>query len=392
MTADERTGGLVRYLTVATAMRVANDGAAVGLALLAYDVLPVRASTIAGLMVAALITPHLTGPWIGRLLAGRRDTRPLLAIMFIGYGVAVASAALLLGRAPNAVAVLAALAAGCAGPFLGGGLTSRLPTNATRAMALDSATWGVATAAGPAVAAALALTIGSRIALLLFAVTAVGAGLLVFLLPAAPGRQGVPLVLRTTEVVRLVLVSRLLVRAVAAAGLAGVGMGTLRVAAPLLSEELDRSAAQGGVLIALYGAGSLGGSLAVAAFRVPGRPDRAAAVCLGLMALTILGAAEAPSYPVAQVCFVLFGLANGPFIAATLQSCLLHAPPVARTQVLILASSIRVPTAAASGVLAGFAGGAGGDSILMAAALALALAAAAAAFLRPISPASAECG
>ena len=136
-------------------------------------------------MVAALIAPHLTGPWVGGLLAGRRDTRTLLALVFVGYGVAVGAAAMLLGRAPSAVAVSAA---------------------------------------------------------------------------------------------RL-------------------------------------------------------------------------------------------------------GLANGPFIAATLQSCMRHAPIAARTQVLILSSSIRVPTAAASGVLAGFAGGAGGRPILLAAAVALTSAAFAAAFL-----------
>ncbi|MFC0623317.1 hypothetical protein [Kribbella deserti] len=59
-----------------------------------------RPATVAGLLVAALIAPHLTGPWIARLLAKRRDIRGLLTGVFIEYGVAVAIATVLLGRVP----------------------------------------------------------------------------------------------------------------------------------------------------------------------------------------------------------------------------------------------------------------------------------------------------
>ncbi|QNE20668.1 MFS transporter [Kribbella qitaiheensis] len=348
-------------------------------------------ATIAGLLVAALIAPHLAGPWIARMLAKFRDTRPLLAGVFIGYGVSIAGVTFMLGSTPSVFPVLVALLAGCAGPFLGGGLTSRLPKEATRALALDSATWGIATAAGPATAAALALTVGTRTAMLIFAGTAVMAGVLVLALPAVTGSRTDAPVLRAGEVVRLVSRTRMLIRAVAAAGVAGLGMGTLRVAAPLLSLEFGRGPAQGGVLFALDGLGSLVGSLLIAVRPFKARPDRAAGGCLAVMALAVAGAAGAPSYLLAQVSFIILGLANGQFIAATLAACVRDAPAEARAQVLILSSSLRVPTAAAAGVLAGFAGGAGGRAILLAAAIALVLAATAAGFLRPLPAPSPSC-
>ncbi len=101
------------------------------------------------------------------------------------------------------------------------------------------------------------------------------------------------------------------------------------------------------------------------------------------MALAVAGAAGAPTYLVAQASFVVLGLANGPFLAATLTACVRDAPTEARAQVLILSSSLRIPLAAAAGALAGFAGTAGGRPILIAAAIALLVAAAAATFLRP---------
>ncbi|TDU87994.1 putative MFS family arabinose efflux permease [Kribbella voronezhensis] len=381
-----RHSELIRYLVVAVAMRVANDGAVVGLSLLAFEVLPGTAepTTIAGFLVAALVAPHLAGPWIASMLAKWRDTRPLLAGAFAGYGVAVAAATVLLGSTAAVFPILAALIAGCAGPFLGGGLTSRLPKDATRALALDSATWGIATAAGPATAAALALTVGTRTAMLIFAGTAVLAGVLALALPAVTGSLTDAPVLRTADVVRLVSRNRLLIRAIAAIGIAGLGMGTLRVAAPLLGLELGRGSAQGGVLIALYGLGSLAGSLLVAARPFKARPDRATGLCLAVMALALAGAAAAPAYWLAQASFVLLGLANGPFLAATLTACVGAAPTEAPAQVLILSSTLRIPAAAAAGVLAGFAGGAGASPILLASAVALVLAAAAASFLRPL--------
>ncbi|MGC4938519.1 MFS transporter [Kribbella sp. DT2] len=388
-----RQSELGRYLVVAVAMRVANDGAVVGFALLTFEVLPSTAqpATIAGLVVAALIAPHLAGPWIARMLAKWRDTRPLLTAVFAGYGVCVAVATIMLGSTPSVFPIVAALVAGCAGPFLGGGLTSRLPKEATRALALDSATWGIATAAGPATAAALALTVGARPALLIFAGTAVLAGVLVLALPAVTEPRTDAPVPRTGEVVRLVSRTRPLIRAVTAAGVAGLGMGTLRVAAPLMSLELGRGSAHGGVLIALYGVGSLVGSLLIAArpFRV--RPDRAAGICLAVMAFAVAGAAGASSYLLVQASFIVLGLANGPFLAATLTACVQNTPAEARAQVLILSSSLRVPTAAAGGVLAGFAGGAGGRPILLAASIALVLAGAAASFLRPVAPPPPAC-
>src|SRR4051812_20678311 len=130
-TGDAR-GPLARYLAAATLARGADAGAPVGLALLATSSGLRHGAAVGGLLAAALTAPHLLGPWVARRLDAARDGRWVLAAAFAGYGLALAAGALLLGRAPLALAAAAVVLAGTCGPLLtrGGGRPAPPPARA----------------------------------------------------------------------------------------------------------------------------------------------------------------------------------------------------------------------------------------------------------------------
>jgi hypothetical protein len=352
-----------------------NDGASVGLALLALSGRP----GVACALVASLVAPHLLGPWLSRLLSWT-DSRYVLAGSFVLYGASIATAAAVMDSAPAAITVLFVLLAGCAGPMLAGGLTSRLPAGETaRSRAFDSATWGVATATGPGIAAVTNLLIGPVAAVLLMAAGAVLAAVLVLTLPpeAHPPERAAGIRDCWAQAAR----TRPLRNILLALGLTGLGLGALQVAAPLLSIELGQPPGSGGLLIATYGGTSLLGSLVIATRPFTGSQLRLAAGCLAVMGLSVGIAASAPSYVMAVTGFAVLGLANGTLLPTTLGICRLHAPGNGHAQLLVLTSSVKITGASLAGVWSGLAAPAGGRIVLAVVAVTL-LAAAVAALMR----------
>ncbi|MEU4602693.1 MFS transporter [Kribbella sp. NPDC023972] len=349
---------LARYLSAAVVIRAVNDGASVGLALLALSVRP----GVAGALVAALVAPHLLGPWLSRLLSWT-DSRYVLAGSFVLYGASVAAAAVVMDRAPAVVTVSLVLLAGCAGPMLAGGLTSRLPGGETaRPRAFDSATWGIATAMGPGLAAVTNLMVGPVAAVLLMAVGAMAAAGLVLTLPPEPEAPERPAGI--WDSLTHAVDTRPLRNTLVAVGLTGLGLGALPVAAPLLSAELGEQPGSGGLLIAIYGVTSLVGSLISATRPAARQPLRWAAGSLAVMAAAVGIAATAASYGVALIGFAVLGLANGVYLPTVLAVCRLHAPANGHAQVLVLSSSIKIGGAALAGIWSGLVAPAGGGTVV----------------------------
>ncbi len=172
---------LCRYLLGATLARGADAGAAVGLVLLAVD--PDRqvasGAKVGSALAVALTAPHLLGPFLARRLDAARDGRLLLAAAFAAFGLALATAAVLLGSVPLRVVVLVVAGAGACGPLLTGGLSSRLAAivggdaqTQRRAEGWDSVSYGIGGTAGPAGVAALAALASPLIAMLALAAAA----------------------------------------------------------------------------------------------------------------------------------------------------------------------------------------------------------------------------
>jgi len=114
-----------RLLSAAVLARTADAGAAVVtvLASLREYGSPAQGS----LALAALLVPHVVaGPFVGLLTDRARRPRLVHAGFAALFGVAVGGVVLLLGHAPLPVVLGLAVVAGCCGPMIFGGLSSRL--------------------------------------------------------------------------------------------------------------------------------------------------------------------------------------------------------------------------------------------------------------------------
>ncbi|MFW6691954.1 hypothetical protein [Streptomyces sp. MAR4 CNX-425] len=203
--------GLRRYLATATCARLADDGMAVAVTLLALHRTGSAAQGAA--VLAAWMAPHAVAAPLTGALAARAGARTGAdggadggggggagAAFHAGalgvFAAAIAGVALTLGRAPVPVVLAVAALGGCCGPMVTGGLSSVLaglvPGTAARARAyaLDAATYNAAGIAAPAaVTAAAGLWGAGPAAAALAASAAAAAGLATTLRMPRPGGE-----------------------------------------------------------------------------------------------------------------------------------------------------------------------------------------------------------
>lgn len=376
--------GLVRYFLAALLVRGADSGATVGIVLLALDTSRHAGGGAAagGLLAAALTAPHLFGPWLAHRLDRARDSRRLLAGAFVLYAVALACTALSVGRVPLGVSLCTTAVAGCCGPLLTGGLSSRLAALAgageraqRRAQGWDAMTYGLGGTLGPALVAGAAALTGPREALLALCVAAAGAAGITITLPhdrpdgrsTAPTpsvREGISLLFRHPALRRVTILTLV----------SALELGALPVIATTYGPHLAHHAAAGAVLTTALGLGSLAGSLLVTAVPLRGDPEVWARRLFALLAGTTVLAACAPTYGTALAGFVLVGVANALSFTSTLASRSAYAPPGARAQVFVTSAGLKVALTSVGTAATGAAAGLGGRTLLLLAAGATTLA------------------
>ncbi|MBA8955352.1 MFS transporter [Actinomadura namibiensis] len=363
--------GLARYLAAAILVRGSDSGAAVGLVLLALRPDGGRgAAATGGLLAAALSAPHLLGPWLARRLDAAGDDRRLLAGAFAIYAAALTAGTLALGRAPLPVALLAVAAAGCCGPLLTGGLSSRLAAGGDRRVqGWDALTYGVGGTAGPAAVAAASASWGPVAALLGLAAATVLAAALTLTLPSRPAarprpdapadvRAGMAPLWRRPELRRVTVMTLL----------AAPQLGALPVIAAAVGDRLRGTAEAGATLTTAFGLGGLAGALLVTAVPLRGEPERAATRLFAALAAVTALCALAPSYPVALAGFALIGVANSLSFTAVLAARAAYSPPAARAQVFVTSAGLKMATASVGAAVAGAFAGIGGAALLLLAA------------------------
>ncbi|WP_420310358.1 MFS transporter [Streptomyces sp. YS-B37] len=355
------------YLGVAVPARLADEGARVALVLLALA--REHSASLGGLLVAALMVPHVVAaPVVGALADRVRRRRLFHGLGLAAYGTGLAATAWALGRLPTALVLFMVLAAGCCAPLVTGGLTSLLgellPERAlTRAFSIDSTTYNLAGILGPALAAMLAATIGPGTALFALGVAALTGACAVALLrlPVRPPTRH-----RTTAALRPAvlaagareILSNPPLRSVTwASSIGQIGIGGLPVLAALLATERHTGWAAGGLMTAFAG-GAMVGSLTYAVKPwTRTRPERVVLLCLPLTALPLALAACVSGVALTTALFVMAGWATGPLFSALLTARERYAPQPLRTQIFTLGAGLKSTAAAAGaagiGALAG---------------------------------------
>jgi MFS family permease len=258
------------------------------------------------------------------------------------------------------------------------------PDSLTNAMSLNTATFTGARIVGPALAGVLigAFDTGPVFLINAISYTAVIAALLAMRtselrprerVPRRPGqiREGIEYVWRTREL-------RLPMLVMAAVFLFAFNFSVLL---PLLAVRTFRGdASTYGYMLALFGAGSLVGALAMAAHSTRPNPRRLAVLAVGLGVLSV-ALAVAPALPVAWAVLPFLGGIGVAFAIAGNSTLQLTASGAMRGRVMALYTVVFLGSTPIGGPLAGWVGqhvgprvglGAGGAVAVLAGALALA--------------------
>ncbi|MFE6678934.1 hypothetical protein [Streptomyces sp. NPDC057729] len=130
-----RPSGVLRYLMTAFSARMADEGMAVAVVMLAAY----RTGSAAqgAFVLTAWMAPHvLAAPLTGAVAARARRLRLFYVGALGGFALAISALAMSIGRVPLPVVLAVAAAGGCCGPAVSGGLSSLitrlLPAGAER--------------------------------------------------------------------------------------------------------------------------------------------------------------------------------------------------------------------------------------------------------------------
>ncbi|MFI0790103.1 MFS transporter [Streptomyces lydicus] len=359
--------GLPLYLTTAFCARLAEEGMAVAVALLALQ----RAGDAAqgAFVLTAWMAPHvIAAPLVGALATRMRRPRLCYLGALSGFAAAVVTLSLLIARAPAPVTLAVAAAGGACGPVVSGGLSGLIAVlvpagpRQDRAYALDAAVYNAASVAGPAVVGVTAAVASPGAAMLLLGAVAAGAVAAAGGLPYGDARQHTDA--RPATGLRADLAAGLAslwrvreLRAITAGTcLAFLGIGGLTTTAVLLAAHHGRPGG-GGALMTAFAVGAFAGSLALARWRPPLSDPLLATLSLCGTGLALAAAALVPSPAVCAALFALAGACDGPLLTATFRIRAAYAPPRARTQIFTLGAVLKI-TAAACGAAAVGAGAA----------------------------------
>ncbi|MFP5283982.1 MAG: MFS transporter, partial [Actinomycetes bacterium] len=320
-----------------------------------------RSAAIAGVLVAALLIPHVVAaPGVGWLTDRARRPRLVLTGAALGFAGSLAAVALLLGRVPLVAVVAVLLAGGCCGPALTGGLTSQLAglvrkPGLPRAFGADSLTYNVSGIAGPAVAGTLAGLWGAGPATFTLAAVAAGGAAVLACLPlaarpSATSAASPPL----TAGAKAVIGNPVLRTVTLASSLGQLGPGALAVVAAVLATAQGRPAATGWLLSSVAVGGLLGSLWWT--WRPAATAHAARTVMLSLVGVGVplaLAAASPSSLTLTATLFALSGIALGPFTGAIFTTRQAQAPEGARAQVFTISAGLKTTTAAAGAAIAG---------------------------------------
>jgi predicted MFS family arabinose efflux permease len=285
--------------------------------------------TTAGLAAGAFgIGTAVSAPLAGRALDrfGQRRVLPVLALAFAGLLTALTAGT---GHLSHAAVDVLAAAAGLTRPPVEAALRAVwpriVPADAVdTAYALDSTTQELVWIGGPLLLAGLLATGNARLPLLACAVvSAGGTALYARGLPGAAGRSDGP-----SSHASPLRQGRLRALLLSALGY-GLAAGVLNLALIAFATR-HGGVAWAGVLVAVWGGGSLAGGLIYGSRDWPATVERRAMACLALFGAALALLAAAPGLAVLTVLMVPLGLPLSPWLGS-LSSAVQRSVPGAST-------------------------------------------------------------
>lgn len=356
----DRRSGLGRYVIAAALARTADGGAVVAIVLLVTT--QGGSGSLAGLLGACITAPHLLGPFVARRIDLADDRRRVIAFACILYSIALAAAVLSYGQATAVLTGLLLAVAGCCGPFLTGGISSRLPAIAgrdqrsqRRAQGWDVATYGIGGTVGPSVVAAVSAWASPGLAAFSLAIAAFCAAWLVMRLPySAPEHGGdIQSVPSAWGTIALMVKNGPLRRTLYMTMLVAFSMAALPITAVHMATLLGISAASAAAMTAAYGIGNLTGSIGVMLRPLQGSPDHLMSVwALGVIA-GLFVVMVSPTLFIAIATYWAAGVINAYFFAATLAARTEYAPTRGRGQVFLWVAAMKITAGSAGTAAAG---------------------------------------
>ncbi|WP_440709906.1 MFS transporter [Herbiconiux sp. YIM B11900] len=350
--------GLTRYVAAATLARTADGGGVVAIVLVVTT--SGAPGWLAGLLGASITAPHLLGPFLARRLDTARDGRTVIALACLVHGAALAAAVLLYPLVWPVLTALLLFASGLVGPFLTGGISSRLPAIAgpdqhhqRRAQGWDVATYGLGGTIGPTIVAVISVWATPTAAALVLAGGTFAAAVLVRLLPYAPPAAASADVPRPLRTLRIMAASGPLRRTLYLTTTVAGSVAVLPIVAVSSTGSLGAAAGAGAALTAVYGIGSLLGSVGVMVRPLRGGADTlmtrfALAVAVTLVAVTLV-----PNLALAIVAYAAAGIANSFLFAATLAARSEYSPAAARGQIFVWVGALKITAGSAGTAVAG---------------------------------------
>jgi MFS family permease len=350
--------GLPRYVAAATLARSADGGGVVAVVLIVTT--SGGPGWLAGLLGASITAPHLLGPLLARRLDTARDGRDVIAVACLLHGAGLAAAALAYPHVPVIVTAVLLMLAGLMGPFLTGGISSRLPaiagpaqTSQRRAQGWDVATYGLGGTIGPTVVAIVSVAATPTVAALWLAVATAAAAVLVRLLPASePEAAGVE-VPRPLATLWILVTTGPLRRTLYLTMTVALSVAVLPIVAVASTADLGQAVGAAGALTAAYGLGSLAGSVGVMIRPIRGSADTAMTALAFVVAAALVVVLFAPGFALAVIAYGAAGVANAYFFATTLAARSEHAPPQARGQVFVWVGALKITAGSAGTAAAG---------------------------------------
>ena len=347
----------VSFVITAVLARLASSGASVVFPILAFREL--HDVGVGALLLAASLAPSVVvAPLAGALLDASRRPR----ILFAGAGLVSAAgyaAGALLGILPLGVIALALLAAGCATPFVMGGLSSFVTTIIDRertAFASDTLAYSISGVGGPALSAALIVIATPRAAAFTLAAASLLGAVSTLLLHVTPhhAARNAGLWSRIREGLSYLVRHRPIRLVTSASTLTQLGAGAFPIAAVALSVQRWQHPDDGAWIVTAFSIGSLVSALVVAVRPIQ-RVPAATVMTVGFTAtgaLTILAGLHV-SLAFTVIVVAAAGLFSSPSVAALFELRTANSTPEVRAQVFTVGAGLRAAASAAGAAMIG---------------------------------------